>query len=196
VDRGAIYIDGQNITEVTKKSLRKAIGVMPQDPVLFNESIAYNIAYSASEEVPLGHVEQVSKEAKIHPYITSLPEGFATVVGERGLKLSGGEKQRIAIARCILKDPPILILDEWSSGLDIKTMQQIQSSMLGLTKGRTTLMIAHHLSTIVGADKIIVLKKGEGIVEQGTHAKLLEQKGEYYSMWIAQNEHLAESEDK
>ncbi len=183
---GCIYIDDQDIRNVTQKSLRAAIGMVPQDTVLFNDSIGYNIAYGrpdASQE----EIEQAAKMAQISDFIASLPNGYDTPVGERGLKLSGGEKQRVAIARTILKAPPILILDEATSALDTQTEREIQSALDAVSKGRTALVIAHRLSTVVNADEIIVLKNGE-IAERGKHKTLLAQKGLYAQMWNRQLE--------
>jgi len=186
IQSGDIVIDGQNVRDVTQKSLRAAIGMVPQDTVLFNDTIAYNIRYGridASEE----EVDRAADLAQIGDFIRRLPEGFKAMVGERGLKLSGGEKQRVAIARTILKAPPILILDEATSALDTATEQEIQAALDFVSKGRTTLVIAHRLSTVVSADEIIVLKDGE-IAERGRHAELLSQKGLYASMWDRQRE--------
>ncbi|MFK7903233.1 MAG: ABC transporter ATP-binding protein/permease [Nitratireductor sp.] len=186
VTKGGITIDGQPIANVTQKSLRGAIGMVPQDTVLFNESIAYNIGYGRFG-ASLEDVENATKMAQIGDFVASLPEGFHTQVGERGLKLSGGEKQRVAIARTLLKAPPILILDEATSALDTQTEREIQSALDMVSKNRTTLVIAHRLSTVVSADEIIVLKAGE-IVERGTHKKLLAKKGLYDEMWNRQRE--------
>ncbi len=186
VTDGCIYIDNQDIRDVTQKSLRAAIGMVPQDTVLFNDSIGYNIAYGrpdASQE----EIEQAAKMAQISDFIESLPNGYDTPVGERGLKLSGGEKQRVAIARTILKAPPILILDEATSALDTQTEREIQSALDAVSKGRTALVIAHRLSTVVNADEIIVLKNGQ-IAERGKHKELLAQKGLYAQMWNRQLE--------
>jgi ATP-binding cassette subfamily B protein len=186
IQSGAITIDGQDVRRVTQKSLRAAIGMVPQDTVLFNDTIVYNIRYgrpSASE----AEVEQAAEIAQIDTFIKSLPEGYQSMVGERGLKLSGGEKQRVAIARTILKSPPILILDEATSALDTRTEQEIQAALDVVSKNRTTLIIAHRLSTVVNADEIIVLKDG-GIAERGTHAALLALDGLYASMWSRQRE--------
>ncbi|MDB5556700.1 MAG: metal transporter permease [Rhizobium sp.] len=193
VQKGSITIDGQDVRGVTQKSLRKAIGMVPQDTVLFNDTIAYNIRYgrpSANE----AEVEQAAEIAQIGKFIKSLPEGYKSMVGERGLKLSGGEKQRVAIARTILKSPPILILDEATSALDTHTEQEIQSALDVVSKNRTTLVIAHRLSTVVNADEIIVLKDG-GIAERGKHADLLETNGLYAQMWSRQRE-ASEAEEK
>lgn len=186
IQQGAITIDGQDVRNVTQKSLRQAIGMVPQDTVLFNDTIAYNIRYgrpSATEE----EVVAAAEIAQISGFIKQLPGGFKAMVGERGLKLSGGEKQRVAIARTILKSPPILILDEATSALDTRTEQEIQTALDLVSKNRTTLVIAHRLSTVVGADEIIVLKDG-GIAERGTHSDLLRQGGLYASMWSRQRE--------
>ena len=171
VTGGAIRIDGQDIAQVTQASLRAAIGMVPQDTVLFNDSIRYNIEYgrpgSTHEEI-----DAAARLAQIHEFVLALPKGYDTVVGERGLKLSGGEKQRVAIARTILKAPPILMLDEATSALDTMTEQEIQSALRRVSQNRTTLVIAHRLSTVVDADEIIVLERGR-IVERGTHRALL-----------------------
>ncbi|MBO9538727.1 ABC transporter ATP-binding protein/permease [Herbaspirillum sp.] len=184
VDRGAIRIDGQDLREVTQASLRQAIGIVPQDTVLFNDTIEYNIAYGK----PGAGREQIvaaAKAAYIHEFIESLPDGYATMVGERGLKLSGGEKQRVAIARTLLKDPAILIFDEATSALDSRAEQAIQQQLSDIARERTTLVIAHRLSTIVDADQILVLDHGR-IVERGTHAGLLMAGGLYAQMWLRQ----------
>ena len=186
IQSGRITIDGQNVRDVTQKSLRAAIGMVPQDTVLFNDTIAYNIRYGRIDATDK-EIGQAADLAQIGGFIRSLPEGFKAMVGERGLKLSGGEKQRVAIARTILKAPPILILDEATSALDTATEQEIQAALDFVSRGRTTLVIAHRLSTVVGADEIIVLKDGV-IAERGTHAELLTQKGLYGSMWDRQRE--------
>ncbi|CDZ38647.1 Fused permease/ATPase component of ABC transporter involved in Fe-S cluster assembly [Neorhizobium galegae bv. officinalis] len=186
IQGGSITIDGQDVRDVTQHSLRAAIGMVPQDTVLFNDTIAYNIRYgrpSASQEEMLAAAEV----AQIGHFISALPDGFDTKVGERGLKLSGGEKQRVAIARTVLKAPPILILDEATSALDTTTEHEIQSALDVVSKNRTTLVIAHRLSTVIGADEIIVLRDGL-IAERGTHSSLLEQNGLYASMWNRQRE--------
>jgi ATP-binding cassette subfamily B protein len=183
---GRILIDGQDIARVTQKSLRKAIGMVPQDTVLFNDTIRYNIRYGRWEASD-AEVEEAASLAQIDSLIRLAPKGYETEVGERGLKLSGGEKQRVAIARTILKAPPILVLDEATSALDSHTEKEIQDALERVSKGRTTLVIAHRLSTIVGADEIIVLDQGE-IVERGTHFALLAQNGLYEGMWNRQRE--------
>jgi ATP-binding cassette, subfamily B, heavy metal transporter len=183
---GSVTIDGQDIRDVTQKSLRAAMGVVPQDTVLFNDTILYNVRYGrpdASEQ----EVEQAARMAQIDTFIRALPDGYDTMVGERGLKLSGGEKQRVAIARTILKAPPILILDEATSALDSHTEKEIQDALDQVAKDRTTLVIAHRLSTIVGADSIIVLDGGR-LVEQGTHGELLAKGGLYASLWNRQRQ--------
>jgi len=183
---GRILIDGQDIALVTQKSLRKVIGMVPQDTVLFNDTIRYNIRYGRWEATDT-EVEEAARLAQIDPLIRMAPKGYETEVGERGLKLSGGEKQRVAIARTILKGPPILVLDEATSALDSHTEKEIQDALERVSRNRTTLVIAHRLSTIVGADEIIVLDQGE-IVERGTHYALLAKNGLYASMWNRQRE--------
>jgi ATP-binding cassette, subfamily B, heavy metal transporter len=183
---GRILIDGQDIAKVTQKSLRQAIGMVPQDTVLFNDTIRYNIRYGRWEATD-AEVEEAARLAQIDPLIRIAPKGYETEVGERGLKLSGGEKQRVAIARTILKGPPILVLDEATSALDSHTEKEIQDALERVSRNRTTLVIAHRLSTIVGADEIIVLDQGE-IVERGTHYGLLAKSGLYASMWNRQRE--------
>ncbi|MBB4120789.1 ABCB family ABC transporter ATP-binding protein/permease [Martelella radicis] len=186
VNEGAITIDGQDLREVRQHSLREAIGMVPQDTVLFNDTIAYNIRYgrtSATDE----EVNAAAELAQVGDFIRQLPEGFDTQVGERGLKLSGGEKQRVAIARTILKAPPILVLDEATSALDTHTEREIQAALDVVSKNRTTLVIAHRLSTVIGADEIIVLKRGE-IAERGTHDNLIAMNGLYAQMWERQRE--------
>jgi len=193
VQNGAIRIDGQDIRDVSQNSLRNAIGMVPQDTVLSNDTIAYNIRYGridASED----EVLEAADRAQISHFIETLPQGFDTQVGERGLKLSGGEKQRVAIARTLLKAPPILILDEATSALDSKTEQEIKTALDAVSENRTTLVIAHRLSTIIDADEIIVLEAGQ-IAERGTHNSLLKQKGLYASMWDRQRE-ASEAEQK
>ena len=184
VTGGAVEIDGQDIGHVTQASLRAAIGVVPQDTVLFNDTIGYNIAYGR-EGASRDEVIAAAKAAQIHDFIAGLPEGYDTAVGERGLKLSGGEKQRVAIARTILKDPPILILDEATSALDTNTEREIQGELKRLGENRTVLMIAHRLSTVVDADEIVVLVNGH-VAERGTHEALLAKGGQYAEMWVRQ----------
>ncbi len=186
ITAGRILIDGQNIADVTQASLRKAIGMVPQDTVLFNDTIRYNIRYGRPDATD-AEVEEAAKMAQIHKFVLSLPQGYNAMVGERGLKLSGGEKQRVSIARTILKGPPILVLDEATSALDSLTEQDIQNELRRISKNRTTLVIAHRLSTVVEADEIIVLEKGR-IAERGTHKVLLKKKGLYADMWNRQQE--------
>jgi ATP-binding cassette, subfamily B, heavy metal transporter len=183
---GRITIDGQDILAVTQKSLRAAIGMVPQDTVLFNDSIGYNIRYGRWEASD-AEVREAARLAQIDHFIESVPGGYDAQVGERGLKLSGGEKQRVAIARTILKGPRILVLDEATSALDSFTEREIQEALHGVSEGRTTLVIAHRLSTIVDADEIIFLDKGR-IVERGTHRELLAKGGAYAAMWSRQKE--------
>ena len=186
IDSGSITIDDQDIREVTQRSLRKSIGIVPQDTVLFNDTIYYNIAYG-NNTASYDEVIAASKNAHIHEFISTLPEGYKTQVGERGLKLSGGEKQRIAIARTILKNPAIYLFDEATSSLDIKTEKLIQASLKKISAHHTTIVIAHRLSTIIDADKIIVLDNGY-IVEQGNHKTLLQHQGYYAELWHKQQE--------
>jgi ABC-type transport system involved in Fe-S cluster assembly fused permease/ATPase subunit len=186
VDRGAIAIDGQDLRDVTQESLRRAIGVVPQDTVLFNDTVRYNIAYGRPG-APDAEIQEAARHARIHDFIAALPDGYRSMVGERGLKLSGGEKQRVAIARVILKAPRILIFDEATSALDTRTEQEIQANLDEVSAGRTTLVIAHRLSTVVKADEILVLDQGR-IVERGDHAALLAQGGVYAAMWARQQE--------
>lgn len=184
VSQGALLIDGQDVRAVTQKSLHDAIGVVPQDTVLFNDTIGYNIAYGR-EGATQDEVIEVARAASIHDFIASLPDGYDTTVGERGLKLSGGEKQRVGIARTLLKDPPILLLDEATSALDTATERDIQGALARAGQGRTVLIIAHRLSTVADADRIVVLDDGH-IVEDGTHAGLLEAGGRYAGLWRRQ----------
>ncbi len=193
VQDGTITIDGQDVRDVTQKSLRSAIGMVPQDTVLFNDTIAYNIRYGRPDATD-EEVRRAADLAQIGPFIESLPDGYRTMVGERGLKLSGGEKQRVAIARTILKAPPILLLDEATSALDTHTEREIQTALDTVSRGRTTLVIAHRLSTVIGADEIIVLKGGE-IAERGRHAELLSAGGLYAEMWDRQRE-ATEAEER
>ena len=181
---GAVLVDGHDVRDATQASLRGAIGVVPQDTVLFNDTIFYNIAYGRPGAT-VQEIEQAARFAQIHDFIMSLPQGYKTRVGERGLKLSGGEKQRVAIARTILKDPRILILDEATSALDTHTEQEISAALRRVSFDRTTLVIAHRLSTVTDADEILVLREGM-IVERGTHASLLAQDGVYAGMWAVQ----------
>jgi len=184
VQQGSITIDGQDIRDVTQISLRQVIGIVPQDTVLFNETIYYNLAY-AKPDATQEDVIKAAKLAHIHNFIESLPDKYDTVVGERGLKLSGGEKQRVAIARTILKNPKIMIFDEATSALDTRSEQAILADLKATARNHTTLVIAHRLSTIVDADTILVMDQGR-IVEQGTHQRLLEQEGIYHQMWTLQ----------
>jgi len=183
---GRILIDGQDIRDVTQKSVRAAIGMVPQDTVLFNDTIYYNIAYGAPGATP-SDIENAARLARIHDFIMSLPDGYSSTVGERGLKLSGGEKQRVAIARTILKNPRIMVFDEATSALDSHTEQEILASLKEVSADRTALTIAHRLSTVIEADEIIVLDAGR-VVERGTHAALLDRGGVYAGMWARQQE--------
>ena len=192
IKSGRVLIDGQDIRDVTQDSVRAAIGIVPQDTVLFNDTIRYNIKYGrieASDE----EIEQAARLAQIEPFIRQLPDGFQSMVGERGLKLSGGEKQRVAIARTILKNPPILLLDEATSALDTHTEREIQSALKEVSRNRTTLVIAHRLSTVVDADEILVLDQGR-IIERGKHGELLAKHGAYAGMWNRQREAAAARE--
>ena len=183
---GRVMVDGQDIRDVTQESLRAAVGVVPQDTVLFNDTIRYNIAYGRPGATQ-AEIEAAARAAQVHDFVLRLPEGYDTRVGERGLKLSGGEKQRVAIARTILKDPRILLLDEATSALDSRTEQDIQLALRAVSRHRTTLVIAHRLSTVVDADEIIVLDDGR-VVERGTHAQLLAKGGMFARMWALQAE--------
>jgi ATP-binding cassette subfamily B protein len=190
---GAVKIDGQDIREVTQASLRHAIGIVPQDTVLFNDTVGYNIRYgrpAASDE----EMMEAARLAQIDGFVRSLPDGYATMVGERGLKLSGGEKQRVAIARTILKGPKILLFDEATSALDTKTERGIQKSLREVSRDRTTLVIAHRLSTVVEADEILVLEAGR-VVERGRHEALLSRGGVYAQMWARQQAAVDEVHD-
>ena len=190
VSGGALRIDGQDLRDVTQDSLHEQIGVVPQDTVLFNDTIYYNIAYGRADATR-AEVEAAAKAAKIHEFVLSLPEGYQTQVGERGLKLSGGEKQRVGIARTLLKNPPILLLDEATSALDSETERDIQESLREMGQGRTVITIAHRLSTVAEADQIIVLEEGV-ITETGRHEDLLERGGRYANMWQRQQSDEAE----
>jgi ATP-binding cassette subfamily B protein len=184
VQGGRITTNGHDVTSITQDSLRRAIGIVPQDTVLFNDTVAYNIAYGrpeASQEEVIG----AAQAAHIHGFIASTPKGYETIVGERGLKLSGGEKQRVAIARTLLKDPPILVFDEATSALDSANERAIQAELAAVGEGKTVLVIAHRLSTIVNAHEILVMEQGR-IIERGTHPLLLAANGRYASMWRLQ----------
>jgi ATP-binding cassette subfamily B protein len=193
VGAGAVRVDGSDVRELTQASLRAAIGVVPQDTVLFNDSIRYNIGYGRPG-ASVAEIEQAARLAQIHDFVVRLPDGYDTRVGERGLKLSGGEKQRVAIARTILKNPRLLILDEATSALDSATEQEIGIALRLAARDRTTLVIAHRLSTVTDADEILVLREGV-IVERGTHATLLAQGGVYAEMWAAQSDAAAHDAD-
>ena len=188
VTDGKITIDGQDIREVTQESLRQTIGVVPQDTVLFNDTIEYNIAYG-NPHATHSQIEDAARQAHIHTFIMSLPEKYKSRVGERGLKLSGGEKQRVAIARTLLKRPQIFLFDEATSALDTHTEKQIQANLQELSANHSTVIIAHRLSTVIDADEILVLDQGR-IVERGRHKALLAKKGLYAVMWQRQQEHL------
>ena len=184
VRQGRITIDGQNLRDVTQDSLRRAIGIVPQDTVLFNDTVAYNIGYG-NTEADQDAIVRAAKAARIHDFIERTPKGYATMVGERGLKLSGGEKQRVAIARALLKNPPIMVLDEATSALDSATERAIQAELRQVADNKTTLVIAHRLSTVVDAHEILVLDQGR-VVERGTHEALLARQGQYAEMWALQ----------
>ena len=193
VQSGMILVDGQNIQDVQQASLRKAIGIVPQDTVLFNDTIAYNIAYG-SPGASLEAIQEAARAAQMSQFIEHLPEGYETQVGERGLKLSGGEKQRVAIARTLLKKPALLIFDEATSALDSKTERAFQEELFNLARNRTTLIIAHRLSTVVHADQILVMDQGK-IIERGTQQHLLQANGRYTSMWQMQESSLSAPDD-
>jgi ATP-binding cassette subfamily B protein len=188
---GAVTVGGQDLRDVTQASLRAAIGVVPQDTVLFNDTLFYNIAYGRPDATR-EEVIEAARLAHLHEFVAALPDGYDTTVGERGLKLSGGEKQRVAIARVILKRPKILIFDEATSALDTKTEQGIQESLRELAVGHTSLVIAHRLSTVTDADEILVLEKGR-IVERGSHDALLRKGGTYAAMWARQHKGAVEA---
>jgi ATP-binding cassette, subfamily B, heavy metal transporter len=190
VTGGAVRIDGQDLRDITQDSLHAQIGVVPQDTVLFNDTILYNIAYGRPDATR-DEIEDAARAAKIHSFIESLPQGYQTTVGERGLKLSGGEKQRVGIARTLLKNPPILLLDEATSALDSQTERDIQDSLNEMGKGRSVITIAHRLSTIADADRIVVLEAGR-VVEEGTHDDLLLAKGRYAAMWARQSSDVSD----
>ena len=186
VQQGRILINGRDVREVTQSSLRAAIGIVPQDTVLFNDTIYYNIAYGLSDATR-DEIIAAAQAAHIHEFVESLPQGYESMVGERGLKLSGGEKQRVAIARAILKNPAILIFDEATSALDSKSEKAIQAELRTIAQNRTTLIIAHRLSTVVDANQILVMDKGR-IVERGSHRELLAQDRIYAQMWNLQKQ--------
>jgi ATP-binding cassette subfamily B protein len=192
IPSGRITIAGQDIREVTQASVRQAIGIVPQDTVLFNDTVEYNIAYGRPG-ASRAQVEQAARAARIHDFIASTPKGYATMVGERGLKLSGGEKQRVAIARTLLKNPPIMIFDEATSALDSANERAIQAELKGVAQHKTTLLIAHRLSTVVDAHEILVMDTGR-IVERGTHHDLLAKGGRYAQMWALQRQSSDEAE--
>jgi ATP-binding cassette subfamily B protein len=187
--QGRIAVNGHDVRGLTQDSLRRSIGIVPQDTVLFNDTVAYNIAYGRPEATR-DEVEAAARSARIHDFIANVPKGYDTVVGERGLKLSGGEKQRVAIARTLLKDPPILVFDEATSALDSANERAIQAELAAVAQGKTVLIIAHRLSTIVHANEILVMEAGR-IIERGTHAHLLAANGRYAQMWRLQQSEQA-----
>ncbi|KAA9009318.1 ABCB family ABC transporter ATP-binding protein/permease [Histidinibacterium aquaticum] len=191
VTGGRLTIDGQDLRDVTQESLHAQVGVVPQDTVLFNDTIYYNIAYGR-DDASRAEVEAAAKAARVHDFIESLPRGYDTQVGERGLKLSGGEKQRVGIARTLLKDPPILLLDEATSALDTETEREIQAELRAMARGRTVITIAHRLSTVADADRIVVLEDGQ-VVEEGTHEALLARGGRYAQLWTRQASETGEA---
>jgi ABC-type transport system involved in Fe-S cluster assembly fused permease/ATPase subunit len=191
VDAGRIIIDDQDIRSVTQKSLREAIGIVPQDTVLFNDTVEYNIAYGRTG-APRAEVEAAARAAHIHAFIAATPRGYETMVGERGLKLSGGEKQRVAIARTLLKNPPIMIFDEATSALDSANERAIQAELQSAARNRSALVIAHRLSTVVDAHQILVMDAGR-IVERGTHGELVAAGGRYAEMWRLQQSSTEEA---
>ncbi len=191
VNAGRISIDGQDIRNVTQLSLRQSIGIVPQDTVLFNDTVEYNIAYGRTG-ASRAEVEDAAKAAHIHNFIVSTPKGYDTMVGERGLKLSGGEKQRVAIARTLLKNPPVLIFDEATSALDSANERAIQEELRSAARNKTALVIAHRLSTVVDAHQILVMEQGR-ILERGTHAELLARGGRYAQMWQLQQSKAEEA---
>jgi ATP-binding cassette, subfamily B, heavy metal transporter len=193
VQQGSIRIDGQDIRSVTQASLRSAIGIVPQDTVLFNDTVGYNIGYGRPGSTQ-AEIEDAARASHIHAFIASTPLGYGTLVGERGLKLSGGEKQRVAIARTLLKNPPILIFDEATSALDSANERAIQAELKSAAQGKTTLVIAHRLSTIIDAHNIVVMEGGR-IVEQGSHPALLAQGGRYARLWKLQQTSAVKKDD-
>jgi ATP-binding cassette subfamily B protein len=186
VGDGSITLNGKDIRRMSQASVRHSMGIVPQDTVLFNDTVRYNIAYGRPQALQT-EIEQAAQAARIHDFIVSTPKGYDTMVGERGLKLSGGEKQRVAIARTLLKNPPILIFDEATSALDSSNERAIQAELKNVAQGKTTLVIAHRLSTIVDAHEILVMSAGQ-IIERGTHAQLLSMQGEYARMWALQQQ--------